>query len=1085
LEIPDEWFDDDFCRARYPRAFPPVPAVHAELIVSCSSRVLGDTVSEDIETDMASGARIQEAPKGTHFIVQSSSYTLYVHSEEGDAPGEARVVVTRIDVALVRRRRALPIPLKLKIVSIYKKAPSDLNRVARLIGAAESQMKRRDRLRLLASDEFMASTTHRIDGPDLRTEVGRTYRPLLALLNVLRTRVLAPGELSETASIVDVTSTRMALQLPPGSVTFQPRTPIKVSAGDHSYTRRIVDIEERPGGLRLIVEPSASLSVGSDVTVTQVSRFSMLANIRAIERLTDLDVEGDWRHLATLMTRPGRLPVFPVLPPASFFLESGGDTFRFDDDQKAAIAGAISTPHAFFIKGPPGTGKTSVIAETVLQLVARGERVLLVAPMHVALDEVLARVQGRPGVFPMRLSWAESMVRSELQRYLPESVASTYLKQARRPETSQGPAWRRELTDVAARLDAVRRYVAARQAVGGCRRTLRDSGQRLQESHAAYQSIVARLTVALATRAHDYTDLGEQIASCEAEVSVRQAELESFPSFAASGWGIAYLEGEGAIKKKIRILENSINAKTAARESLLALVSELDRELFVLAIAEGDRRIAFGRQLAAAKQELEPALREVAEARRLVADMYGQDPNARPMTSWLHAASDLDEKHHRLTQLILLEQRWFQLSGLEDTSSQDNILTHLATHLRQAANVVCTTTMGAAGPPLHDADFDTLIVDEASRVLDSEFLIGAIKARRWLLVGDENQLPPHVNTDDEQHLYALAAHRMVDQGRCPTLEAAVDQLSQFWQLAPEPYVLRREAVLATVVALRETPQWPKHRSAYREAARFGGKRSAASEQHVLRMMRRHLFRSLFEHVVADAPAALISSLTMQYRMIEPIASLVNEPVYCGRYRSPSAEVMKDIGIDPLISDAYGVPVVFLNTQVMKHRAAQTSDGTGFINELEAQWAVAACKSLAASLTSHGDTGLSVSILTFYKKQAQLIERKIAKLRSGPLGALTFDRINVIDSIQGQQSDVVILSFCRAIPGRRPRNGSGLWLQDVRRLNVALTRARRGLILIGHRPTLLGLRGLPAAEGLYRHIFASLDTRAEMKIIESV
>jgi hypothetical protein len=51
----------------------------------------------------------------------------------------------------------------------------------------------------------------------------------------------------------------------------------------------------------------------------------------------------------------------------------------------------------------------------------------------------------------------------------------------------------------------------------------------------------------------------------------------------------------------------------------------------------------------------------------------------------------------------------------------------------------------------------------------------------------------------------------------------------------------------------------------------------------------------------------------------------------------------------------------------------------------------------------------------------------------------------------------------------------MWLQNINRLNVASTRARRALVLIGHAETLRHLRGVPAAAAYYDNLFGLLRT----------
>ena len=71
------------------------------------------------------------------------------------------------------------------------------------------------------------------------------------------------------------------------------------------------------------------------------------------------------------------------------------------------MTGAINAPFAFFIQGPPGTGKSTVISEIVQHLTARGERVLLVAPTHAAVDAVLEKIGDAPNMVHPRSACLE------------------------------------------------------------------------------------------------------------------------------------------------------------------------------------------------------------------------------------------------------------------------------------------------------------------------------------------------------------------------------------------------------------------------------------------------------------------------------------------------------------------------------------------------------------------------------------------------------------------------------------------------------------------------------------------------------
>lgn len=68
------------------------------------------------------------------------------------------------------------------------------------------------------------------------------------------------------------------------------------------------------------------------------------------------------------------------------------DTRSGTDEQRKFVAKALASPDFAFLEGPPGSGKTTAICEIVQQLIADGQRVLLCASTHVAIDNVLERL---------------------------------------------------------------------------------------------------------------------------------------------------------------------------------------------------------------------------------------------------------------------------------------------------------------------------------------------------------------------------------------------------------------------------------------------------------------------------------------------------------------------------------------------------------------------------------------------------------------------------------------------------------------------------------------------------------------------
>lgn len=134
-------------------------------------------------------------------------------------------------------------------------------------------------------------------------------------------------------------------------------------------------------------------------SLNDVTAVAIVPNLVQIERqlaaLGVLEEEADDSPLAPLRALIG-LPHAELAetPPVN----SGMPTIQAGEDrsQRECIELAMKSPHYSVIHGPPGSGKTTVIAEIVRLCVERGERILIVSPTHVAIDNVVEKLVSRP-----------------------------------------------------------------------------------------------------------------------------------------------------------------------------------------------------------------------------------------------------------------------------------------------------------------------------------------------------------------------------------------------------------------------------------------------------------------------------------------------------------------------------------------------------------------------------------------------------------------------------------------------------------------------------------------------------------------
>jgi hypothetical protein len=909
---------------------------------------------------------------------------------------------------------------------------------------------------------------------------------------VLRVDAPPPGQQTisvaspESAQESDAAETaNLRLQLrdraPEGVLYEDTLVELRRPAAPRARRARVVSVRNATSGPIIEVNlPPDAFDVSEDVEIHTVPRFGMWAHERAVQDLLEDRVQGYWPNLARLLCSPDELQVLQhAAPPKRFFCDADATSPSLNERQRMAVAGALSTPHAFCIQGPPGTGKTTVICELVQQLIASGERILLLAPTHVAVDEVLRRIGKLEGIRALRLSWDDRRVAPDVRKFTPSNIIDPFIERAQNPDVLKRDRWQQERDSIQAaltiltKLQEVQKQSAARQTQ---KRQADDELDRAEKTLAIERPILERrleeLRLQIATSETESRSLHNEVG--DAETVYQKLTAEASWQKKLLGWG--GLGELGRARRKRRSLAKQLKRVEGECERLRKEENAAKDRLNGLTTAVSDADGSMRR----AESILAEAIRE----EQNVLESCAEHGPLRDRDLRSEAVGELvDELHARDLRLVTYKNLAGRFDELvAEVSDQGNDLEGLRRDLLAVTNLFCCTTTGVASrPELRDVVFDTLIVDEASRVTDSEFLIGAVRAERWILVGDEHQLPPYVEQNDEHFIHALSAlHQAEATGK--QLDQAVDELGSLWEEDEELHQFRRDSVCGFAERIRDEGQWKAtYRDAYQTGIDYLRREVSEPSKALLQSMRNNLVHSLFERVVSSCPDALKVRLVEQRRMIEPIASIVSEPVYGGDYRTPAAEELARCGVKPLITPTFPKPVTFLDTSLLGKKAREELRRNSFVNPTEARWVVEACRTLDRELAQAGSGPLSVSILSFYKAQARLIHDMLADhpgQGAMRFACLRFSVIDAIDRIQGQESDVVFLSFCRTA-GRDVSPLFGQWLQDLRRLNVACTRAHRALIFVGQKELLGKLCSNDAAVAFYRHLNELFETRPDV------
>ncbi len=203
--------------------------------------------------------------------------------------------------------------------------------------------------------------------------------------------------------------------------------------------------------------------------------------------------------------------------------------------------------------------------------------------------------------------------------------------------------------------------------------------------------------------------------------------------------------------------------------------------------------------------------------------------------------------------------------------------------------------------------------------------------------------------------------------------------------------------------------------------------------------REGLGRTFFERLDA-AGGELVTLLEVQHRMHETLMRFPSESMYEGRlsaHDSVRAHVLEGLpGVAP--DPERAGPLVFLDTAGKGWTERRGGDDPSTDNPGEADRVAAEVRRLA----SRGLTMPSLAVITPYLAQARALREL---LRDEVTRGL---EIGTVDGFQGREKEAVIVDLVRSND-----EGELGFLTDVRRMNVAITRARRFLMVVGDSATL--------------------------------
>ncbi|KAK0484742.1 P-loop containing nucleoside triphosphate hydrolase protein [Armillaria novae-zelandiae] len=344
------------------------------------------------------------------------------------------------------------------------------------------------------------------------------------------------------------------------------------------------------------------------------------------------------------------------------------------------------------------------------------------------------------------------------------------------------------------------------------------------------------------------------------------------------------------------------------------------------------------------------------------------------------------------------------------------------------SQIVLATCHSSGGRQLRNHTFDVVIIDEATQALEAVCWIPIFKAKKLILAGDPMQLPPTVlsvtknsKTKTNKKAKSSATKKPPNSKKKDVQkskpETVADSDSDETNSNSEEEESKQSPLIAS--KLPTTPSLKPPRT---------------------------LETTLFDRLEKMYGPSIKRMLQVQYRMHSQICEFPSKTLYESKlesHDSVASHLLSDVvqaeADEETIKEVLETPVVFFDTAGCEYFERLEGDGDegSRCNENEAT----VVKQWIDKLTSMGVLASQIAVITPYQAQVTLLTSLLRPQYGSTL------EIGTVDGMQGREKDAVIISLVRSNDKREVG-----FLKEKRRLNVAMTRAKRHLCVVGDSST---------------------------------
>ncbi len=709
-----------------------------------------------------------------------------------------------------------------------------------------------------------------------------------------------------------------------------------------------------------------------------------------------------------------------------------------DRYQKEAVFRALNSNSIFLLQGPPGTGKTQTITEMVYQFNKRGKKVLLSSQTHVAIDNVIERLPDELNVLPIRLINSERKMKAS-KNYLPDKLVDNFYDKMKNKYMNKEVNFIRYSDRVES---SFKKYEKVKELVF----KYKDSRDRVRELKKERNELLVKVNEC----DNKLNVFRAKINDCNMLVSfIKRFKNNEYKYGEYDGYfKVSLLKGYEEIIKGCNL--ESSNFIDYLRYFMLWFKDDLKFNERYLKFINSNKELldnyckeslgsveVYKEESLKVSGEKDLFYKKIRELGKVISgEMSGKENEFRVIDDYFDEyfskvivinKRPLDDEKclEVILEYISAEKEKFlreEKKYLEYKDIYKDVTNFISEHkeellestrvkytkylLNNNANVYSITCnanskyleekneylkkLGLGNIELKNIDFDVVIIDEVSKANGVELLIPILYGKSIILVGDHRQLPP------------LFKYR-----------------EKMFEDVSKELLMKYESLVEN-----------------------------------------SLFKELFKKARFNK-----YMLVNQYRSHEQIMDIVNI-FYDDKLRLGNSKEQNEAKRHYLNVSSNGYSLFEENIHTYwfnshydsnryvsyeKKRKKGSIVSTSFYNEEEIYLTGKILKALDKGYKELIDTGelkeaCSVGVISLYGDQVSELKKEVSKMK---FEALNFNKnkVSTVDEFQGKEEDIIIVNFVR----NNPLFEAGDFVRKFERINVALSRARKMLIIVGSKP----------------------------------